>query len=49
MSARKDEKDISSGVKGNPIERAVILVIIYFATLQTDVNDVIVHIYPEIV
>jgi hypothetical protein len=43
MSARKVEKDISSSVKGNPIGRAVILVIIYFATLQTDVNDVIIH------
>jgi hypothetical protein len=43
MSARKVEKDISSGVKGNPIGRAVILVIIYFATLQTDVNDVTIH------
>ena len=43
MSIWKVEKDISSGVKGNSIGRAVILVIIYFATLQTDVNDVIIH------
>ena len=37
MSARKVEKDISSSIKGNPIGRDVILVIMYFETLQTDV------------
>jgi hypothetical protein len=40
MSARKVEKDSSSGIKENPIGGDVILVIMYFETLQT---DVIIH------
>ena len=40
MAARKVEKDISSSIKENPIGRAVILVIMYFEILQT---DVIIH------
>jgi hypothetical protein len=33
----KVEKDINSSTKGNPIGRAVILVIIYFETFKADV------------
>ena len=37
MSVMKVEKDINSSIKGNPIGRAVILVIIYFETFKADV------------
>jgi hypothetical protein len=37
MTARKVEKDSSSSIKGNPIGGDVILVIMHFEALQTDV------------